>query len=455
MSNGGTMFVKTRVPRLSNFAQAFGLIAAASLSFAWADPVKIAFLPPPMEGTISLGVYDSAGKLVRVLAKEAETGTFTAGDDGLETQWDGKDDQGAVCSAGTYRARGVMVGDLGVEGVDFVGNDWVTNDDSPHIARITDLLVNDSGVPIIGANVSGSSLPAPAEEKGIKLQRFFGINLRATPESAEEFEVQLSENPQMPTLVLREYVPKKITAATPWAYGVRYSESWVIDGKNIKLYNIGDKLIRSFSPNPGDPPPVKLAASPTEEKVYVLYENAQMQRLRGYDFTGVKPGGAPKVLFENDIVFSDRYEQIASQLKFPDEKPFAPVPVLTVTLPVNPLLGGKPGTLPLRAVVNKEGAWLAAADGLPLCRVSDTPALRWAALGRPGPNKPVTFFNSDGAAVEQFQISAIGNMMTFDAGSVPWTPPAATPSPSPSPTASPTPSLSPAATRFPSLNSQL
>jgi hypothetical protein len=40
--------------------------------------VKIEFLPPPMEGTISLGVYNGEGKLVRTLAREAEVKEFTA-----------------------------------------------------------------------------------------------------------------------------------------------------------------------------------------------------------------------------------------------------------------------------------------------------------------------------------------------------------------------------------------
>src|SRR4051812_46262195 len=37
-----------------------------------ARTVRISFVPPPMEGTISLGVYDEAGKLVRVLHQNAQ-----------------------------------------------------------------------------------------------------------------------------------------------------------------------------------------------------------------------------------------------------------------------------------------------------------------------------------------------------------------------------------------------
>src|SRR5712692_764948 len=56
--------------------------------------VRISFLPPPLEGTISLGIYDSSGQLVRVLHQEAELDEFTVGADALVTQWDGKNDDG-------------------------------------------------------------------------------------------------------------------------------------------------------------------------------------------------------------------------------------------------------------------------------------------------------------------------------------------------------------------------
>ena len=68
--------------------------------------VRITFIPPPMEGTISLGVYDQAGKLVRVLKREATTKDFITGLNGLITFWDGKDDAGAEVPPGKYGLRG-------------------------------------------------------------------------------------------------------------------------------------------------------------------------------------------------------------------------------------------------------------------------------------------------------------------------------------------------------------
>ena len=81
--------------------------------------VRISFLPPPLDGTISLGIYDAKGKLVRVLHREADINEFNIGTDALSTTWDGKDDAGENVPAGKYSAHGFVVGDLGIEGVGF------------------------------------------------------------------------------------------------------------------------------------------------------------------------------------------------------------------------------------------------------------------------------------------------------------------------------------------------
>src|ERR1041384_2763377 len=77
--------------------------------------VPLRFVPPPMEGTISLGIFDSNGKLLRVLHREAKIDIFTVEENSLSTTWDGKDDAGQDMPAGKYRARGYLVGKLKVE----------------------------------------------------------------------------------------------------------------------------------------------------------------------------------------------------------------------------------------------------------------------------------------------------------------------------------------------------
>jgi hypothetical protein len=80
-----------------------------------ARSVRISFVPPPLEGRISLGIYDAKGKLLRGLHHEADLNEFKIGADALVTQWDGKNDNGEDLPAGKYRARGYLVGPLKVE----------------------------------------------------------------------------------------------------------------------------------------------------------------------------------------------------------------------------------------------------------------------------------------------------------------------------------------------------
>src|SRR5262249_25606561 len=103
---------------------------------ASARRVPLRFALPPLEGTISLGIFDQAGKLVRVLHREDTLSAFSAGHDALETSWDGNDDNGNPLPNGRYRARGFVVGDLKVEGVDDFFNDWVTDENSPHLKSL-------------------------------------------------------------------------------------------------------------------------------------------------------------------------------------------------------------------------------------------------------------------------------------------------------------------------------
>jgi len=80
-----------------------------------ARSVRISFVPPTLEGTISLGLYDASGKLVRVLHQEAELTEFTIGADALVTQWDGKNDDGEDSPPGKYHAHGHLVRTLKVQ----------------------------------------------------------------------------------------------------------------------------------------------------------------------------------------------------------------------------------------------------------------------------------------------------------------------------------------------------
>jgi len=84
-----------------------------------------------MEGTISLGIWDSNDKLVRVLNREAKMDSYTIDENSLKTTWDGKNDAGEDLPSGRYRARGYLVGKLKVE--DLGKAERALADESDHI----------------------------------------------------------------------------------------------------------------------------------------------------------------------------------------------------------------------------------------------------------------------------------------------------------------------------------
>lgn len=88
-----------------------------------ARSVRISFVPPPLEGTISLGIYDENDQLVRVLHQEASFDEFSVGPDALVTKWDGKDDFGYDLWPGTYHARGFLVAAMKIEELTATKND--------------------------------------------------------------------------------------------------------------------------------------------------------------------------------------------------------------------------------------------------------------------------------------------------------------------------------------------
>src|SRR5882757_10827978 len=105
--------------------------------------IPLRFVPPPMEGTISLGIFDSNDKLVRVLHREAKIDIFTIDENALKTTWDGKNDAGEDLPAGKYRARGYMVAKLKVEDAGKVDSPPEGASDHVSVKLVTNPLVSD------------------------------------------------------------------------------------------------------------------------------------------------------------------------------------------------------------------------------------------------------------------------------------------------------------------------
>jgi len=116
----------------------------ASSSPTPAREVRIRFVPPPMEGSISLGIFDEQVKLVRVLHREAKIDKFTVEENSLSTRWDGKNDAGENLPPGKYRARGYLVGKLKIDDVGKVASSPEAATDHVSVKLVTNPLVADT-----------------------------------------------------------------------------------------------------------------------------------------------------------------------------------------------------------------------------------------------------------------------------------------------------------------------
>jgi hypothetical protein len=370
--------------------------------------VRISFLPPPLDGTISLGIYDAKGKLVRVLHREADINEFDIGTDALSTTWDGKDDAGENVPAGKYSAHGFVVGDLGIEGVGFFFNDWITADDSPRISKIRSLGMRDAdlllGVELIDRD-TGHALYDLAH-KTIKLGDGDALESSPIPTPAE---VAGSVDP---------------LTTVPGRNGTR----WIIDRTSkaavtteLKQFSPSGEFLRRLTVPANEPQPMAVAASMTEDKIYLLEESTAAQRVRGLSLLATKAeAGRPsvsdwKVDFEKSIVAHKDFSLV-------DGKPVASPPASTnapervkIKLQPNPLVNDERVSVELAVGFDEDGSFLKASDGLPLCSVSETPGLIRGVLAAHGSNA-LDVFQDDGAVVEQFKVTGVDQMMTFDCG---------------------------------------
>ena len=346
--------------------------------------VRISFVPPPIEGTISLGIYDPSGKLVRVLHRESEPDDLTIGHDALIAEWDGKNDAGEDLPAGKYNARGYAVGSLGVEGVDFFFNDWVDDENSPHIKRINELAFMADGLRLDAELASGEHA------------QFFYDFVHDT------LAIDSAESGRPNTPVSKD--------------GTR----WVIAGSEIQQLSPTNEILRHLAYVPGDPQPKAIVASDREDKIFVLEENQNLQRVRGLTLIKITADAANqqtisdwKVDLQKDIVAHKDFslangKPVVTGGQTMPEK-------LTLHLQPNPLKRDKPGSVEVVVGFDKDGSFLKTTDGLPLRTISDTPHLIRALLVANGA-KAIDVFQDDGAVVEQFRISNVDQMMAFDCG---------------------------------------
>ena len=378
--------------------------------------VRITFLPPPLEGTLSLGVYTREGKLARVLAREATEEQFTVGLNGLITHWDGKDDAGKPLPPGKYAVRGYAVGDLGSDGVAFHANDWIVDENSARPTGFGEMRV--AGGELLLVAIAGNT-PLGVMHVDLATQRLSLEPLEtekpAPPQSPAAAELMKIARGLMPELPKRVQVPGK--GGSTWTIETVGEGA---DARRVVAQRAGEETLRALEIEPQGPQPISIAAAPERDEIFLLEENAQQVRVRGLRLreTVAAENGRKvsswEIFLSKSIWKCDSYAAFAAL--FPRKTPFAPEEKLAVKLVANPLIQTEPATLHLGVGIDETGSFLRAADGLPLIHVTDTPGLKWSVLGREAGSKALTIFQSDGAVVEEFQIAKPSNIMAFDAG---------------------------------------
>jgi hypothetical protein len=139
-----------------------------------------------MDGTITLGIWDSNDKLVRVLHREAKIDSLTVEENSLSTSWDGKNDAGEDLPAGKYRARGYLVGKLKVEDLGKVEASPAEASDHTAVKLVTNPLTSDTrAVMEVGVGFDG---------KGSFLKTTDGLPLATISEAANLSRITIQKN---------------------------------------------------------------------------------------------------------------------------------------------------------------------------------------------------------------------------------------------------------------------
>ncbi|MFN2477436.1 MAG: hypothetical protein ABR526_13995, partial [Chthoniobacterales bacterium] len=200
--------------------------------------VRISFLPPPLEGTISLGIYDGSGKLVRVLHRESDVEELEVGSDALITHWDGNDDAGKPLPPGKYHARGFAVGELAVEGIGFYFNDWISDERPERVEKICAIAAGADGVMVSARLKSSATEMLICDNNG----KIVATREESGPSSCDDNAAPIEAGASIATASGKDH--------TRWAI-----ERSVDGGSEVKQYSATKELLRRLAIPANEPQP--------------------------------------------------------------------------------------------------------------------------------------------------------------------------------------------------------
>lgn len=173
------------------------------------------------------------------------------------------------------------------------------------------------------------------------------------------------------------------------------------------------EILRLLRPAEGDPKPDKIRASRTAEKFVVLESLNGLQRLRVMS----------KAESGEWLIDWERTLRESSHFGFVDGKPTADTggapqdKDIRVRLKENPLTG-KRDFLTLHVDSDSSGSRLVSPDGLPLVDISTRADIRRGAIYRGDKADTLRLLQGNGAFVEEFAITGLGDILPLDAGGV-------------------------------------
>lgn len=479
--------------------------------------IEVRFVPPGDEGTVSMGIYSTSGKLVRVLADEWPLTRFRVGRDALSTTWNGGDSEGMPVAAGAYSVRGFVVGKVEVLGEAFHFNDWIDDADSPRLTTISAQQLLSGGdillaVWLAGGNrmlvryspqsdvqwhsvtvrpsvqpaknvqmavsetlafvmrddqlmamqlADGQDVVLPLTPRGLKdvaargarlaLLDMDGVHFYGLPDFAPQGDAGvLPANLESVTLLGENALVGAARDGSVWVWrsswarldipedvlvrevsGGRDGTFWALQETpsgafSIAQYSPEEGKLAEWVPRAEDGKLVAISGSPDSDSFVASLVLPDVQRTVA--IRRKKDGVGWEFVFDKKITASSGFgwangKLVASSAELPEE--------LKVNLAANPLDPSAPRTLTLRAVANDMGTGLSTTDGLPLLRITEQAGFGRVMLLRGETPNTARFFQGDGACVEEYQVSGLDDIISFDAGTIEMTGMGEAPSPPP------------------------
>jgi len=464
------------------------------------NSTEIRFVPATAGGTVSLGIYDRDGKLVRVLCDEWPFNRFRVGLNGLSTAWDGKDDAGQPVPEGTYTARGFVAGHIGISGEAIHFNDWIEDSDSPRIVSVSAQQLLSAGDILLMARLAGNQgalvryspesearwrtmvsepRPEPAREAKLAVSDMLAfalldgklraasltdgteaslpfategvtavaargdrlavldadsVNFFIGPDFASLGEAKDFPVPFVSLALLDQGAVAAGADGSVWRWQAGWSKVEMPAGTKVRVVSSGRDStfwvleemadgstgVAHYHPDEEWKPDggtITSLAGTTENDYFV----ATMTTPEGQRTTAIRrksDGQGWEYVFDKKITRCGEFgwsngALVAAGGELPTEIP--------LRLVENPLDPGASRDLTLHAVTQESGPLLATADGLPLLRVSTGSGYNRVMVVPDATENSARFFQGDGACVEEFSLTNLGDITSFDAGTIKMT----------------------------------